>query len=386
MTRIPLRYTDKSGEMALLYIGYGVETDPFAHDEALRRKLIDSAAGAVLPLLEFEGDDIVYGVFADAADCYVIAGPICLSQMGTDDIARYAAAHNIPEGFFPMKHRTLDVFCAYMTSVYHVVTGKTASESEIAINGSAYAGEKASSQMELQKYVLDNTEQEVSRFSYADEVAFMAAVREGRPQEIIARGGNMPELEKVGKFARSSFKQFEYLACSSFTLATRAAIDGGLDPLTAYGQSDLAKQRLEQCKKISDIMNLSHSVMVDFATRVKDVREQKSKISYIEKCKSYIDNHLNVNFHLADVAGEVGVNGSYLSRRFSQEVGMGIRKYTRMRRIEAAANMLKYTDESITTVANYLCFPSQSHFGKVFREQMGVSPQKYRDRERLVDF
>ena len=55
--------------------------------------------------------------------------------------------------------------------------------------------------------------------------------------------------------------------------------------------------------------------------------------------------------------------------------------YTRKKRIEAAANMLKYSQESIITIANYLCFPSQSHFTAVFKEFKGITPQKYRETE-----
>jgi len=53
--------------------------------------------------------------------------------------------------------------------------------------------------------------------------------------------------------------------------------------------------------------------------------------------------------------------------------------YARKKRIEAAANMLKFSDEKISAIAIYLTFPSQSHFVKVFKELMGKTPKQYRD-------
>jgi transcriptional regulator GlxA family with amidase domain len=66
-------------------------------------------------------------------------------------------------------------------------------------------------------------------------------------------------------------------------------------------------------------------------------------------------------------------------------MGMGIQQYAMIKRVETAADMLRFSDESILAVSNYLCFSSQSHFGKIFKDQMGVTPQKYRDKYKLID-
>ncbi len=241
---------------------------------------------------------------------------------------------------------------------------------------------------QVQQYNLNYTEEEMHRYTYSDEVRFMNNIRMGRPDAVkkCIQTSDSSSIEKVGHFAKSRYKQIEYMACSVFTKSCMAAIEGGLAPSTAYALSDLAKQKLELCKDVPDMLQLLLQVMVNFAQKVADTKNDKIRLSYIEKCKIYIANHLNTTFSLEDIANEIGINKFYLSKRFSEIEGIGIQKYTLCKRLEAAANMLKYSDSSILAIASYLHFSSQSHFGKAFRDYYGTTPKTYRDREKPADF
>ena len=61
-------------------------------------------------------------------------------------------------------------------------------------------------------------------------------------------------------------------------------------------------------------------------------------------------------------------------------------EYTRRKRIQAARSMLKYSDLSISAIAQYLCFHSLSYFGSIFKEYTGMSPRQYREQEKVTDF
>ena len=45
---------------------------------------------------------------------------------------------------------------------------------------------------------------------------------------------------------------------------------------------------------------------------------------------------------------------------------------------EEAGRLLTYTDKSLTSVSEYLGFSSQSHFARVFKKYMGMTPAEYR--------
>lgn len=48
------------------------------------------------------------------------------------------------------------------------------------------------------------------------------------------------------------------------------------------------------------------------------------------------------------------------------------------KRIEAAENMLKYSDYSCLDISEYLCFSSESHFIQVLKKHTGYTPKAYR--------
>lgn len=385
MTHIPIRYMDGKGEVALFSRGSAPQQDPVTCDDTLLQALISCATQVALPAFHFEDEQILYGVCKDAANCYLVLGPASLEAASTHLAQKHAAQHHVNSQDFKLKHRTLEVFSACLVLACYMVTGKSVTETEIVCNDAHFAQEIETSETEYRNYLLENTEQEVSRFNYSDEMEFMHAIQSGDLEAVLART-DVSAIERVGRQAEKPLKNYEYLCCATITLASRAAMQGGLDSTTAYVMSDVFFQRLEKCGQISDILQLCRDVMADYALRVRQFKEKRSQASYIEKCKSYIENHLNKPFNLDDVSREIGINKSYLSRRFSEEVGVGIQIYTRQKRLEAAANMLKYSDEDISTISSYLCFPSQSYFGKAFKEQYEITPQKYRDREKLADF
>ena len=49
-----------------------------------------------------------------------------------------------------------------------------------------------------------------------------------------------------------------------------------------------------------------------------------------------------------------------------------------------AKNLLQYSDYSVIEIANRLSFSSQSHFIQQFREVVGMTPRKYRDKHYMV--
>lgn len=58
---------------------------------------------------------------------------------------------------------------------------------------------------------------------------------------------------------------------------------------------------------------------------------------------------------------------------------MGIASYIRKKRMEAACNMLRYSDIPYAEIAQILAFSSQSHFIQIFKADTGMTPHEYRN-------
>ncbi|MDR0884995.1 MAG: AraC family transcriptional regulator [Clostridiales Family XIII bacterium] len=390
-THIPIRYLDKTGKISLLSYGCNPDHDESLCDEDWCANVIQNQISSYsIPYLEFE-EDFVYGILSDASLCNIILGPIRLNNPDTNVKHLHSHKYNQINEQFEIKHKTLDELSAALAIIYFAVTGKQITESEILLNEieSADTEKIPTKQALVQSYELDQTERELSRYSYSVEIDFTNSIRDGNPEGLAQFAETTMstfEPDRIGKLAKSSFKQNEYMLIAYITLASRAAIEGGLDPLTSYLMSDLYLQQAESCKTISDIYRLFQGIGHDYAQQVKQKKEERSQHSYIEKCKNYIAEHLNQHFTVDEIANDIAINSSYLSRRFSESEGIGIQQYTQKKRVEAAENMLKYSDESIFVISNYLCFASQSYFGKVFKEHTGLTPQKYREKNKLIDF
>ena len=65
---------------------------------------------------------------------------------------------------------------------------------------------------------------------------------------------------------------------------------------------------------------------------------------------------------------------------------MQIQEYIQKTRVERAANLLKYSEASLTEISDYVCFNSQSHFGSVFKKYMNMTPGEYRNRYKQKEF
>ena len=92
----------------------------------------------------------------------------------------------------------------------------------------------------------------------------------------------------------------------------------------------------------------------------------------------YINEHLNQDIKLADLAALLDISQFHFSHLFKQSVGTSPYQYLLQQRVERAKQLLKQTDQSIMEIA-FLCgFNSHSHLSKQFRQLTGITPTAYR--------
>jgi AraC family transcriptional regulator len=94
---------------------------------------------------------------------------------------------------------------------------------------------------------------------------------------------------------------------------------------------------------------------------------------------NYINDYLNRDLHIAELANLVHISPYYFSRLFKQSIGVTPHQYVTQCRIEKAKQLLKKPDLSITYISQQVGFHDQSHFSKTFCKIIGLTPKKYRD-------
>ncbi|MCM1304921.1 MAG: helix-turn-helix domain-containing protein [Butyrivibrio sp.] len=235
------------------------------------------------------------------------------------------------------------------------------------------------SEKQLRYLEYANRENSVRHHTYHEEMLQYQLLKNG-DERAIEESVRMWESGLPGHIVDDPVRNMRYLCVASVTLATRFAIEGGMDTETAYNASDLYIQKIDGCRTIEE-MRAVHKDMFAFFTH-KTAESIKTSVfsKPVIQCMDYIYYHLHEKITVAELAEYVGLYPSYLSTLFAREAGISISEYVLGKRIETAKNMLKFSEFSYSEIAATLAFSSQSHFTKVFREKEGITPKVYRDR------
>lgn len=105
----------------------------------------------------------------------------------------------------------------------------------------------------------------------------------------------------------------------------------------------------------------------------------------IQRVLDFVKFNYPVQFHLEDVAKELYINVSYLSHKFSEEMGISFSEYVIAYRLEIAKRILRnHKDWSIQRVAEECGFNSQTYFSNTFRKGTSMTPTEYRNLGNIV--
>jgi len=207
-------------------------------------------------------------------------------------------------------------------------------------------------------------------------------------QYVYLREGNTKAVEEAtrnfnpaiqGRISENDLRNIKYLFVSAVTLASRYAIEGGMDQKLAFSASDLYIRQMDLMNSTEDVVTL-HKEMIQYFLSEVIANQKKKQVSLpVSKCIDYIYDHLNENIQLSDIAAYTGLHPNYLSALFRKETGETLTDFIQKEKIKTACNMLKYTEYSYSDISSTLAFSSQSYFIKVFKSIMGITPKEYRN-------
>jgi AraC-like DNA-binding protein len=107
------------------------------------------------------------------------------------------------------------------------------------------------------------------------------------------------------------------------------------------------------------------------------MRQKRVSRERVEKVKAILARDLEDPPTLEQLGREVGCSSFYLSRIFSQEVGLTVPQYLRKLRMEKAGELLLTGRYNVTEVAIEVGYNSLSHFSRAFCQTMGICPALY---------
>lgn len=183
---------------------------------------------------------------------------------------------------------------------------------------------------------------------------------------------------KRATLARDPMRSLKNSLICSCTLFTRAAIQGGVPADEAFTLSDTFIQTIEETQNLKSLDALEETMVLRFIDQVAG-HNITSLSGIIRSAIAYIDHHLSEKLTVPMIAGHIYVHPDYLSSRFKQEAGVTITAFMQKRRIEEACHFLRYSQSTVSEIAAFYQFCSQSHFIQVFKKYMGMTPAQYKN-------
>jgi len=106
--------------------------------------------------------------------------------------------------------------------------------------------------------------------------------------------------------------------------------------------------------------------------------------SALRKAERYIWENYTRKISLKEIARASGLSAPYFSTIFKEEMGENLSNYLNRLRVEKAAVMLATTNLPISGIAAACGFEDQSWFSKIFKNNTGFTPAKYREQGNIL--
>lgn len=98
----------------------------------------------------------------------------------------------------------------------------------------------------------------------------------------------------------------------------------------------------------------------------------------IQRALEFIDDNYTAKINLEMVAGKACMSKYHFSRTFKKATGMTYQNYLNNRRVEKAKEILENGDFTITEIAFSVGYADVTHFGRIFKNVVGVTPSGYK--------
>lgn len=402
------------GRAEITCYGYGQFWDlrktsdfnPIRENEALRQRLISlTLAEHDIPAIIRDAHHVMYacilweaapiidpvtGVQREATEAdrrnpgrwvWYFVGPSALQRMNKAELHRYYRSYSAKK--LQEKHPPLLSFERFlsMIQIASMVLGKKTDEQELIRRNHLDAGIHVNLPEDQIRFAMRQEEEENAHHSYAEEQVMLNYVREGDGENALAANRKLDQ--ESGRLSDIQAEHWRKIVLIAITLTTRAAIEGGLSPAESYTLSDYYLHKSDGCPDVPSLIACRDEAVLDFCDRVKTQKRRNTYSRCVSQCRDYINRHYREKISQTDLAGQLQVSASYLSRSFTRETGMSMEDYIIRVRIERASNLLRFSGQSIAAIGDYVGFSTQSYFSRTFRKVTGMTPGQYRKKNQI---
>ncbi len=211
---------------------------------------------------------------------------------------------------------------------------------------------------------------------YSAEIRLLSCVQQGDIESLITQLKNLDSIIVMGRMSDDELMQNKYMAVSTITLATRYAIQGGLNENKAYEFSDRVIKTIDKLTDKNEIFMCLGTEIVKLAEDVRKNKKQPAFSPHVRTCIKYINENLSEKISVSAVAKCCGISADYLSQIFKREIGENLSSYIVRQKLEKAKNLL-LGGMSSKEICIEVGFSSQAYFVTLFKRYYNMTPSDY---------
>ena len=329
-----------------------------------------------------------YGVL-NAGPHKIVIGPTSQIMADEQKLKELAFRLDVPkedvpafsDGMNAIVRMPMETLLEMLCTINHLLNGgETLKISDITIHETELKLLKAGAERQRTKRVYaEETTERQAHHTLAIENAVMDIVSRGDTAALKSWLSQASAVQS-GTIAKDQLRQFRNVFIVTATLASRAAIRGGMREDEAFTLSDAYIQRVELMTSHEKILNLQFHMLLEYTEQVEQLHRGRHTTKLSLDVANYVRRHLSESISVDAMAEELYLSRPYLSSKFKRETGLTLTDYILREKTEEAKRLLRYSDKSASAIASYLGFSSHGHFIKVFKKYAGLTPQEYRDR------
>ena len=178
---------------------------------------------------------------------------------------------------------------------------------------------------------------------------------------------------------KGNFQVFRLKALELAVLLSRATFDpNDINDAALCETNDRYLKKIEKSSAFREILETLSCFTEKISVKIFSFHGVRHYPA-LRKAERFIWDNFTRKLSLQEIANVSGLSAPYFSTIFKEEMGENLSDYLNRLRVEKAAAMLITTNTSIRKIAKTCGFEDQSWFSKIFKNNTGLTPGKYRE-------
>ncbi len=309
--------------------------------------------GCEFRCLLYDDDLAVIAGFAEKADVYALLGELERVRILAETILRLQLTVGLGQVAEQLEQLSVSAQGAKSALEYQVILG---------------------SGRTLYIEDLEPTRTDVLNFGTPEEEELMNAVKLGGPEQIRAMIQRMMLVNRE----QISLGQFQCFFLELVTCLIRLARDREVPLEEVFGNDFTGAVRLTDFQSPEELAGWVEKRCLRLQEMLRRQRKYTTTRT-VDKAREYIQqNYADCDLSVEMLCDHLHLSSAYFSTMFKKETGMSFTAYVTKVRMEAAAVLLRDTEEKTYLIAEQIGYQDPNYFSYAFKRYFNTSPSKYR--------